>query len=618
MTKPRFETLPEALGGPLAAGLSRGLAPELPESLSPSPRPFDVQAIRADFPILRQKVHGKELVYLDNAATTQKPRQVIEAMDRYYRDQNANIHRGVYTLSEQATALFEEARRKVQRFLNAARPQEIIFTRGATDSINLVAGTFGRKTIREGDEIVLSAMEHHSNIVPWQLLCEQTGARLRVIPINDAGELLLDEYEKLLNARTKLVTVLHTSNALGTINPVKQIIKIAHAQGVPVLIDGAQWVAHGRTDVRDLDCDFYAFSGHKVFGPTGIGVLYGKHAFLESMPPYQGGGDMIAAVSFERTMYADPPHRFEAGTPHIAGAIGLGEALDYVVAVGPEKIALHETHLLSYATERIQAVPGLRVIGTARHKGAVISFVFENPPIAAQDVGLKLDIEGIAVRTGHHCCQPLMDRFNIKGTARASFAVYNTRNEVDRLVEALQQVAGGPTCRELICPEVKADFPEAAGPSPLAVAGELADAFEFLGDWPARYQYIIELGESLPYMPPAMKTEANLVHGCQSTVHISAHVRPGTADVLDFLADSDANIVRGLIAILQKLFSGQQAREILAFDIESFFKRLGLDQHLSVTRRNGLHGMVKRIRALAADISRGMQCCDGRCPLRGH
>lgn len=399
---------------------------------------LNVARIREDFPILAQRVHGKPLVYLDNAATSQKPQAVIDSLARYYSSQNANIHRGVHTLSELATYEYEKARGKIKLFLNASDSREIIFVRGATEGINLVAQSYGRKFIKAGDEIIISAMEHHSNIVPWQLLCEQVGAVLRVIPMNDDGELLMDEYDKLLNSKTKFVSVVYLSNSLGTINPVKDIIKRAHKRGIPVLVDGAQSTSHLSVDVRDLDCDFYVFSGHKVFGPTGIGVLYGKTAFLESMPPYQGGGDMISSVTFEKTTYNALPYKFEAGTPNIAGVIALGVAIDYVRAIGLDAIAAHERELVNYATERLSATDGIRIIGTAKEKASVVSFVMEN--IHAHDIGTIVDREGIAIRTGHHCTQPVMKRFGIPATARASFAFYNTTHEIDALVKALVKV----------------------------------------------------------------------------------------------------------------------------------------------------------------------------------
>jgi cysteine desulfurase / selenocysteine lyase len=399
---------------------------------------FDVERIRADFPILEQQVHGKPLVYLDNAATSQKPRAVIDAISRYYEGTNANIHRAVHHLSEQATEEYEAARGTAQKFINAASPTEIIFVRGTTEGINLVAQTFGRANIHAGDEIIVTDMEHHSDIVPWQLLAEDRGAKLRVVPINDRGELILDEFTKLLGPKTKLVCVTHVSNALGTINPVRQIIEMAHSQGVPVLVDGAQAVPHVKVDVQALDCDFYSFSGHKIYGPTGIGVLYGKKALLEAMPPYQGGGDMILSVTFEKTTYNRLPYKFEAGTPDIAGVIGLGAALEYVSEIGIDKIGAHEHELLDYATAAVSSIPGLKIIGTAKEKAGVLSFTLEN--IHPHDIGTILDQEGIAIRTGHHCSQPVMRRFGVDSTARASFAMYNTKQEVDALVRGIGKV----------------------------------------------------------------------------------------------------------------------------------------------------------------------------------
>ncbi len=399
---------------------------------------FDVERVRRDFPILDRQVNGHPLVYLDNAATAQKPQAVIDAMSAFYGTTNANIHRGVHTLSVEATGRYEEARGKVQRFIGAARPEEIVFVRGATEAINLVAGSWGRANVRRGDEIILSAMEHHSNIVPWQILCEQTGARLRIVPINDAGEFRLDEYERLIGDRTRLVATIHVSNTLGTINPVKEIVRIAHARGVPVLLDGAQAAPHLPIDVRDIGCDFYAIAGHKMFGPSGIGVLYARHDILDGMPPYQGGGEMILNVSFERTTYNAVPHRFEAGTPNIAGAIGLGATVDYLQSLGMDRIAAREDELLAYGTQVLSQIPGLRLIGTAARKTAVLSFLVDS--IHAHDIGTILDQEGIAVRTGHHCTQPLMERFGITATARASLAFYNTTADIDALARGLKTV----------------------------------------------------------------------------------------------------------------------------------------------------------------------------------
>jgi cysteine desulfurase/selenocysteine lyase len=401
---------------------------------------LDVERVRRDFPVLRQLVRGHPLVYLDNAATSQKPQIVIDALTRYYEKENANIHRGVHFLSERATEEYETARKTVQRFLNAARSSEIVFVRGATEAINLVAHSFGRSRVGSGDEVLITAMEHHSNIVPWQILCAQQGARLQVAPINDRGELLLDELEKRLGPRTRMVAVTHVSNALGTINPVGRIVELAHARNIPVLVDGAQAAPHLLVDVQALDCDFYVFSGHKVYGPTGIGVLYGKSALLDAMPPYQGGGEMILSVTFEKTVYNKPPHKFEAGTPHIAGAAGLRAALEYLNDVGIPAIGAHETDLLRYATSQLSAIPGLRLVGAAEDKAGVVSFVLDG--IHAHDIGTILDAEGIAIRTGHHCAQPVMQFFGIPATARASFALYNTKEEIDALVRGIDKVRG--------------------------------------------------------------------------------------------------------------------------------------------------------------------------------
>jgi cysteine desulfurase / selenocysteine lyase len=399
---------------------------------------WDVERIRKDFPILHQEVHGRPLVYLDNAATSQKPQAVIDALADYYRADNANVHRGVHRLSERATEAYEGARVRIQRFLNAAHPREIVFVRGTTEGINLVAQTHGRRAVGPGDEVVITALEHHSNIVPWQMLCEEKGAVLRVVPIDDAGEVDLEAYRRLLGERTRLVAVAHVSNALGTILPVKAMIDAAHRRAIPVLLDGAQAAPHLPVDVRALDCDFYTFSGHKIYGPTGIGVLYGKTALLERMPPYQGGGDMIKSVSFEKTVYNDLPYKFEAGTPDIAGAIGLGAALEYLEGLGVDRVGAYEHELLVHATERLAAIRGLRLIGTAREKASVLSFVMDG--IHAHDVGTILDREGIAVRTGHHCAMPVMTRFGVAATARASLALYNTHDEIDALGAALERV----------------------------------------------------------------------------------------------------------------------------------------------------------------------------------
>jgi len=399
---------------------------------------FDVEKIRRDFPILSERVHGRPLVYLDSANTSQKPQAVLEAMDAYYRHANANIHRATHLLSERATALYEGARAKAAAFVNAPDPRTIVLTKGTTDGINLVAQSYGRTMLRAGDEIVISWLEHHSNIVPWQMLCEQTGAVLRVVPINEIGEIDMDAYAALLSARTRIVAVGHVSNALGTINPVRQIVEEAHARGAVVLIDGAQAVPHMAVDVQALGCDFYVFSSHKMFGPTGVGVLYGRRPLLEAMPPYQGGGDMIASVTFEKTLYNTVPYKFEAGTPNIGGVAGFGAAVDYLMAIDRDAALAHEDSVLEYATARVREIPGARIIGEARHKTGVLSFLLEG--VHPHDAGTILDNEGVAVRTGQHCAQPVMDRYGISATIRASLGIYNTREDIDVLVRALDRV----------------------------------------------------------------------------------------------------------------------------------------------------------------------------------
>ena len=399
---------------------------------------LDIARIREDFPILSQKVHGKPLVYLDNAATSQKPKAVIDTLVGYYTTENSNVHRGVHHLSELATKDFEETRTKVRKLLNADRDQEIIFVRGTTEGINLVANSYVKQHVGQGDEIVISAMEHHSNIVPWQIICQELGANLRVIPMNDSGELLLDEYEKLLNPKTRFVSIVYLSNSLGTINPLKKMVEMAHDRGVPVLVDGAQSTPYMPVDLQELGCDFYAFSGHKFFGPTGIGVLYGKAKLLEEMPPYQGGGDMIKSVTFEKTIYNSLPYKFEAGTPNIAGVIGLGAAVDYITGIGLDRIFEYEHELLEYGTTLLSEVDGLRLIGTAKEKAGILSFVMDG--VHPHDIGTVLDSDGIAIRTGHHCTQPVMERFGIPATARASLAFYNTKEEIDALINGIYRV----------------------------------------------------------------------------------------------------------------------------------------------------------------------------------
>jgi cysteine desulfurase/selenocysteine lyase len=398
---------------------------------------YPIETIRDDFPILHQDVNGKPLIYFDNAATTQKPFQVVEALTHYYLDINANIHRGIHTLAEKSTSEFEATREEVRKFLNASSADEIIFTKGVTDGINLVANGFAKSILKPGDEVVISAMEHHSNIVPWQMACEQTGAQLKVVPINDAGEFLFEEFSKLLNEKTKIVSIVHVSNALGTINPAKEIVAKAHSMGIPVLLDGAQSSSHLDIDVQDLDCDFFALSAHKVYGPTGVGVLYGKRAWLDKLPPYQGGGEMIKEVTFAKTTYNELPYKFEAGTPNIGGVVAFKASLEYINQLGKSSIAAYEDELLSYATEQLLGISGLKIIGSAKEKISVASFIIEG--VHHQDLGVILDQQGVAVRTGHHCTQPLMNRMGILGTTRASFAMYNTKEEINQFIIALNK-----------------------------------------------------------------------------------------------------------------------------------------------------------------------------------
>ncbi|CAN5489966.1 hypothetical protein BH10PLA1_BH10PLA1_20560 [soil metagenome] len=571
---------------------------------------WSVERIRADFPILATQSHGRPLVYLDNGATTQKPQAVIDAETKFYRTQNANIHRGVYELSQAATKAYEDARHTVASFVNAAEDAEIIFTRGTTESINLVAAGFARSVLKAGDEIIVTALEHHSNIVPWQMAAELTGAVLKVIPINDAGELRMDEYAKLLGDRTKVVAVTHLSNALGTINDAKRITALAHERGAAVLIDGAQWIAHHATDVREIGCDFYAFSSHKLYGPTGVGVLYGKRTWLDRLPPYQGGGDMIETVSFEKTTYAPLPNKFEAGTPNIAGVVGLAAAIDYLRAAGLDAAAAYERDLIDYATKKLSAVGGLRILGSAREKGSVISFVVENPPIASLDLGMALDREGIAVRTGHHCCMPLMARLSVPSTTRASFAMYNTKAEVDLLVATLTKIISARAAAPKVAaaqPSAASNgtgvsFPTAAGESPNAVADEIAEVFEFLGDKEAKGEQLLDYAKELPHNFDLLKRLTERVPGCQAQVYLVSRPSPTDATRLEFVADADAEIVRGEIQMLQQLFSGQKAKDILAFDVNKFFTRIGLEHFLSAQRRNGLGSMIERIRGSAAKL----------------
>lgn len=567
--------------------------------------PYDVQAIRRQFPILQTQANGKPLIYLDNGATTQKPRAVIDAISRFYETSNANIHRGVYDLSRRATDAYENGRLVVQRFLNAADPSEIIFLRGVTEAANLVAYSWGRANLRRGDVVLVSGMDHHSSLVPWQLITEAIGAVVKPIPVTDLGELDLDALRASLDAgNVKFVAFTHLGNSLGTVNDVSTITRLAHAAGAKVFVDGAQWVAHAPTDVQALGVDFYAFSGHKLFGPTGIGALYGRRELLEAMPPFMGGGDMIESVSFSGTTYAAPPNRFEAGTPDIAGVVGLAAAIDFVQAIGMDAIAKHEAELFTYADEAIRSIPGVRVIGKAAKRASVISFVVDEPKLSAYDVATLLDLDGIAVRSGHHCTQPVMERFCVPATARASFAMYNTKADVDALIASLRRMTAAAKPQAVAKSEPDLAFPEPSADSVNAAADELAETFDFLGDAEQRQQYLMDLSKQIPPMPESLKHEQTRVYGCMSVVHLFATPNDGR---LDFLADSDAFIVRGLIGLLQKLFAGQRADEIAAFDVEAFFRRLKLDQHVTAQRRNGLAAMVARLKSIATTVSKPVE-----------
>ncbi len=561
---------------------------------------FDPSRVRRDFPILQTRMNNYPLVYLDNGATTQKPQAVIDALVHYYTHENANIHRGIYSLSQRATESFELARQKVASFIGAPDAACCVFVRGTTEAINLVAQSWGKFNLHPGDEVLLTELEHHSNIVPWQMACQATGASLRTIPMTDDGDLDLSELDKLLNSNTKMVSIQHVSNALGTIHDLPTIISRAREVGAKVLVDGAQWVGHFPTDVMALDCDFYTFSGHKLFGPTGIGVLWGRRELLEGLPPYQGGGDMIESVSFDRTTYAQLPNRLEAGTPDIAGAIGLGAAIDYVNSLDFAKIVAYEHDLLEYATEQMSSIEGLRIIGTASKKAGVISFVCSD--VATLDVGIGLDRLGIAVRTGHHCCMPLMHRLKVSGTTRASFAFYNTREDVDALVSGLRKIIGERMTQTPVVAETSIKFVPASAPTPEAAAAQLADEFLAFDDRESKTELLIDMARQLPNNFAQLKPICQAVPGCMSEVYLLGRPMPSAPHKFEFVADSNAEIVRGLIAVLETLLSGQDAKLLLEFDLESFFRRIGLDQFISSQRRSGLDGMIRNIRTLALAI----------------
>ncbi|WP_036228435.1 SufS family cysteine desulfurase [Marinobacterium jannaschii] len=559
-----------------------------------------MQSIRRQFPLLSQRVNGQPLVYLDNAATTQKPQAVINAVRDYYRQYNANVHRASHALSAQSTLRFEQARQDVAGFINAVSSREVIWSRGATEAINLVACSWGDSNLKAGDEILLSTLEHHANIVPWQLLAQRTGALIRVIPLLENGDLDLDALQQLLTENTRLVAISHASNALGTINPIKQIVQAAHAVGALVLVDGSQAVPHFAVDVQALDCDFYVFSGHKLFAPTGIGVLWGRQALLEAMPPWQAGGEMIERVSFNGTTFNQLPFKFEAGTPNIAGVIGLGAAVRWLHDQDRQKLEQQEARLLQRAIEGCNTIPGFERIGTAQHQVSLLSFMLQGQH--QQDIGLLLDQQGIAVRTGHHCAMPLMESLGIPGTTRASFAFYNTEAEVDRFIEALDQIArsessgcANPQPRREVSPFIDSPY----GRDIRAEA--LEQQLTAIRDWNSRYREIMMLGKKLPSLPVDLRREEYRVQGCESTAWL---VMERTDDgLLHFLADADARIIRGLIALVLAAFNHKSPAQILSFDIDRYFARLDLEKHLSPSRGNGLRAIIEQIRHYATDVT---------------
>lgn len=556
--------------------------------------------LREHFPILAQQVSGQPLTYLDNAATTQKPQAVIDAVSQYYQTTNANVHRASHHLSAEATLRFEQAREKLANYLNAASSREIVWTRGTTEAINLVANSWGQSNLKPGDEIILSTLEHHANIVPWQMVAERTGAVIKVIPLLENGDLDLDAYRNLLGERTKLIAVGHTSNTLGTINPVKEITAAAKAVGATVLIDGAQALPHFTVDVRDLGCDFYVFSGHKMFAPTGIGVLWGLESMLEAMPPWQGGGEMIAQVSFSGTSYNQLPFKFEAGTPNIAGVLGLSAAVDWLSLQNRAALDSHEQALFQHALECCSTIPGFIRIGAPDKSVSLVSFQLDQHH--QQDIGLQLDQMGIAVRTGHHCAMPLMQALGLNGTTRASFAFYNTLEEVERFATALDQIAREDQIQVPVA-AVEEDDP-AFSQSPYGTKISAADLLAKLGqmkDWNSRYRELMLLGKQLPKLADKFKSDDNRVQGCESQTWLT--YKKDSNGIYHFLADSDARVIRGLIALVLAAFNHKSAEEINAFDINNYFDQLDLQRHLSPSRGNGLRAIVEKIRQIAADAN---------------
>ena len=554
-------------------------------------RHFDIDAVRSQFPILSQQAHGQPLIYLDNAATTQKPLPVIEAMDRYYRESHANVHRAAHYLSARATHAFESARETAQRFINAEHPDEIIWTRGATEALNLVANSWGRSELQPGDEIIISLLEHHANIVPWQLVAQATGAVLKWVKLDYNGCLDYQDFQRQLTDKTRLVAITHTSNALGVVTPVDKIIRDAHAQGALVLVDGAQAVAHQSVDVQQLGCDFYVFSGHKVYGPTGIGVLYGRQSLLDAMPPWQAGGEMIERVSMKGTTFNSLPFKFEAGTPHIAGVIGLAKALEFIRQLDSQPIHQHEIQLLRVAEQGLADIRGVRQIGVSEHKAPMVSFV--STPLHNQDIGLMLDQQGIAVRTGHHCAMPLMESLKLDGTIRASFALYNTEQEVHSFLNAVEQLHAPALHGVSLELDQKNSRPDIFEDVPFT-RDELHEQLAPLKGWQDKYRQIMLLGKVLPALPQALKTEDARLQGCESSVWLHHYYDEETMK-LYFTADSDARVIRGLIALVLVSLSGKTPGQIEEVDLQGWFKELDLFNHLSPSRGNGLRAIISEI-----------------------
>ena len=568
----------------------------------PKPQPVlpDARAIRQQFTVLSQEAHGYSLVYLDNAATTQKPEKVIDAISAYYRESNANVHRASHFLSAKSTRAFETAREKVQHFLNAASSDEVIWTSGTTEAINLVANSWGRGQLQAGDEILLTCLEHHANIVPWQIIAEATGATIKVVDIMPSGELCMDSFKTQLNSRTRLLAVTHASNAIGTIPPVKAMITAATAVGAITLVDGSQAVAHMPVDVQELGCDFYVFSGHKVFGPTGIGVLYGRKELLNAMPPWQYGGEMIKKVSFTGTSFNTLPFKFEAGTPNVAGVIGLSAALDFVNHLDMDRLAAHEEILRKKAETGLKQIPGTRIVGEACNKVSVVSFVCDQ--LHNQDIGLLLDQQGVAVRTGHHCTMPLMERLGLPGTVRVSFTIYNTEEDVDQFLLALKNILDDACQTE--ASQVVADQPAAEGlPEFYDTVKQFTDlpvspVLSSSHNWQEKYRQIMLLGKQLPVLPGHWKTSDAQLHGCESNVWIHHYYDQETMS-LYFAADSDARVIRGLIALVLSQVNGRKPEHISRLDIDQLFTDMGLLTHLSPSRGNGLKAIVAEIMSQA-------------------